>query len=130
MPSREDVNSQISLLNTYRRNLQMLLRQRGLQGANNVALCTQNSIIEARSNINRLKNILNGWGVDVEDHVDDTEPVYAQPEMESSIPVGTKVKIEVDNNNKILVMPNAVFAMFRKAMERDYGIDITEFVIE
>lgn len=130
MPSREDVNSQISLLNTYRRNLQMLLRQRGLQGANNVALGTQNSIIEARSNINRLKNILNGWGVDVEDHVDDTEPVYAQPEMESSIPVGTKVKIEVDNNNKILVMPNAVFAMFRKAMERDYGIDITEFVIE
>jgi len=108
----------------------MLLRQRGLQGANNVALGTQNSIIEARSNINRLKNILNGWGVDVEDHVDDTEPVYAQPEMESSIPVGTKVKIEVDNNNKILVMPNAVFAMFRKAMERDYGIDITEFVIE
>ncbi len=72
MPTEEEIVQQQSLLTTHRRTLGHLLQQVASYGG--VAFSppqTSNGIDEARGQIQRLKGILHGWGVPVDDHPND-----------------------------------------------------------
>ncbi len=74
-PSQEDITQQVELLTTYRRSLAHQLYQQAAQGgAAYVLPAVANGIGEARENIRRIKDILGGWGVVVEQHPDDETP--------------------------------------------------------
>ncbi|HJZ48049.1 MAG TPA: hypothetical protein VKE41_12815, partial [Roseiflexaceae bacterium] len=75
MASQEDIAHQQTLLATYRGNLRILLRQASKYGDEEDApLQIVNGIRGARDNIRRVKSILRGWGVTVEDLPDEQEP--------------------------------------------------------
>jgi hypothetical protein len=92
MPSQEEIEGQLRLLATYRRNLNHLLQQQAQTGSANVPLNIINDIEDSRANIQRLKGILRTWGAIVEDHPDDGEvstfPVLAhtQPASPPALP--------------------------------------------
>ena len=128
MSRNDDVANQFTLLNTYRRNLQMYLRQVASLGPAQITTGQQNGIRESRDNIARIKSAIRNWNYIVDDHPDDFEPVTTGVET-TSIPAGAKVTIEFENNTKILVMPDAVYKLMQKMMNQDYGVDISEFVV-
>lgn len=83
MPSRDDITHQQTLLSTYRRNLGYYLKQQAALGEAYAPPGVLNGIMEARSNIQRIKQVLRGWGVAVEDLPDDGDE-SAQPESSGS----------------------------------------------
>ncbi len=84
----DDIAHQQELLRINRRNLALYLQQRDLQGAAFVTPAVANGIVEARANIARIKGILRGWGVAVEDHPDDAAPP-APPAAPWPVPGGS-----------------------------------------
>jgi hypothetical protein len=77
MPSQEDVEDQQELLAINRRNLHLYLKQRDQQGGLHTTAVVVNSIIEARTNIKRIKSTLRAWSIRVDDLPDDDEVVSA-----------------------------------------------------
>jgi hypothetical protein len=74
MPSQDDIKHQQNLLSINRRNLAHYLRQQTNLGADHTPPGVINGILEARANISRIKGILKGWKVAVEDKPDDADP--------------------------------------------------------
>jgi hypothetical protein len=75
MTSQADIEHQQTLLRTYRRNLAHLVRQAASYGGEDAApIHIANNLDDARANIARIKGILRGWGVKVEDGPDDEAP--------------------------------------------------------
>lgn len=80
MPSEEDISAQWKLLVAHRRTLAAYLeRQAGYGGRFATPVEVLNGISEARDNIVRIKAILRGWSVEVDDLPDDVvlEPLSA-----------------------------------------------------
>lgn len=75
MLGQEEISQQLQLLTINRRTLAHYLRQRDQQGYLNTPPGILNGIDEARSNIRRIKGILQSWGVSVEDLPDDEEAI-------------------------------------------------------
>ncbi len=72
MPSPEEIRHQQTLLNTYRRNLTHFVRQAASYGGEDAApIHISNNLDDTRANINRIKGILLGWGVQVDDLPDE-----------------------------------------------------------
>src|SRR3954447_17370022 len=74
MPSQEDIRHQLGLLEIHRRNLAQYLKQQGLIGEAFAPPMIVNGIRMERENIARIKNILRGWGVNVDDLLDEGTP--------------------------------------------------------
>lgn len=68
MPSQDDIDSQLALLDTHRRNLGLYINQQSMFGAAYIPPALAHGIREARDNIARIKGILHSWGVAIEDH--------------------------------------------------------------
>lgn len=79
MPSEKDINTQRRLLAVHRYTLAHLLEQQAIHGTANVPPATVNGIDEARAHIQRIKRILQAWGVQVENLPDDGDPPEDQP---------------------------------------------------
>jgi hypothetical protein len=71
MPSPDDIKHQQDLLAINRRNLDHYTKQQNLLGPAYAPPIVGHGIEEAHSNIKRIKGILRGWGVPVEDKPDD-----------------------------------------------------------
>jgi hypothetical protein len=74
MPSEEDIAQQQKLLAQYRSNLKHLLHQQAQLGLALTPIGIINSIAIERQNIGRVKGILRGWNLAVENHPDDEPP--------------------------------------------------------
>ncbi|MBK9940621.1 MAG: hypothetical protein IPP13_03240 [Kouleothrix sp.] len=72
MPTQEEIQNQLSLLETHRRTLAVYLRQRA-QMSVLAPPGVAHGIDEARKQIGRTKDALRQWGAAVDDHPDDTE---------------------------------------------------------
>jgi outer membrane protein assembly factor BamB len=69
---QESIDQQETLLITYRRTLEHLVRQAAQYGGEAfVPTHVANSLYEARENIQRIKQVLHGWGIAVADHPND-----------------------------------------------------------
>ena len=80
MVSSEEITHQQTLLTTYRRNLAHYLKQQAALGEAYVPPGVVNGITEARSNIQRIKQILRGLNIAVEDFPDDGDKLsHTQP---------------------------------------------------
>jgi hypothetical protein len=87
MLSQEDIRHQQTLLNTYRRNLTHLVRQAASFGSEDAApLHIVNSLDDTRTNIRRIKGILRGWGVIIDDLPDEGALDAAATTQPSSAP--------------------------------------------
>jgi hypothetical protein len=74
MPSEEHIAIQWDLLMVHRRTLAAYLKQQALAGGVQATpVGVTNGIAETRASIARIKGILRGWGVTVEDQPDDEE---------------------------------------------------------
>lgn len=72
MPTQDDIVEQQQLLDAHRRTLAAYLKQQALVGgAQATPVAVTHGIAEARASIARVKRILRGWNVAVEDHPDD-----------------------------------------------------------
>lgn len=78
MPSADDIKHQQTLLATYRRTLAILLEQRAVHGVAYAPPVMISGIIEARGQIARLKNVLRGWSVAMDDDPNDEEATVAE----------------------------------------------------
>jgi hypothetical protein len=90
MSTEEDIAHQQNLLDIYRRNLSHYLRQQAALGEAYAPPAVTNGILEARTNIKRIKQILRGWNVSVQDHPDDGD-VTTSPPTSSQVGAGGKV---------------------------------------
>jgi FAD/FMN-containing dehydrogenase len=79
MPNREEIEQQQQLLTTYRHNLALYLQQRAQLGAAYIPPNIANGIRDACNNIERVKHILRGWNIQVEDHPDDLAAFPQEP---------------------------------------------------
>ena len=84
MANAEEIAHQQTLLTTYRRNLAHYLKQQATMGGEAYTTpAVMNGIIEARSNVQRIKHILSGWKIAVENLPDDGDsplsPSVEQP---------------------------------------------------
>src|SRR5215212_1323437 len=95
MASQEDVMHQRNLLEINRRNLSHYLQQRDTLGEAYAPPGTLNGILETRANIKRIKGILNGWGVSIEDNPDDQETEQAAAERRARHPGQTPVTVNI-----------------------------------
>ena len=87
MPSQADIDHQQNLLRTYRRNLGHLVKQAASFGGEDAApIHIANSLDDARANISRIKGILRGWGVKVDDLPDEGTADAAAIAQQSSTP--------------------------------------------
>jgi ribosomal protein L29 len=77
MPSPEDIANQQTLLATYRRRLARQSQQLANQGEQHAPPGLLEDISEARREIARIKGVLHGWGLAVEDLPDDLDPLVA-----------------------------------------------------
>lgn len=85
MANQADIDHQQSLLRTYRRNLAHLVRQAASFGSEDAApIHIANSLDDTRANINRIKGILRGWGVTVEDGADEGAPAAEATTQQSN----------------------------------------------
>jgi hypothetical protein len=75
MATSEDINHQQTLLTTYRRNVAHYLKQQSALGDAFTPPGVTNGLFESRNHIQRIKQILRGWNVAVNDHPDDSDPV-------------------------------------------------------
>lgn len=71
MPTQEDITQQQNLLRIHRRNLTHYLRQSAQHGPGGAPVSVMNGILDTQSEIQRIKAILRGWGVAVDDLPDD-----------------------------------------------------------
>jgi len=62
----EDILAQQEILTSLRRRLGQLLKQQAILGAAHAPPAVAAEILEARSEIERVKDILHGWGVPIE----------------------------------------------------------------
>lgn len=86
MPDQEEIHHQQTLLNMYRRNLAHLERQAASFGSEGAApLHVANSLEDTRENIRRIKGILHGWGVKIDDLPDEGSPDAAATGQPSSV---------------------------------------------
>lgn len=76
MASNEEIEQQLALLTMYRRTLSLYLQQRAKLGSAFMPPGVAHGIAEARADIARVKGILRGWGVTVDNHPDDDERGY------------------------------------------------------
>jgi hypothetical protein len=83
MLSQEDIEQQRERLHTHRYTLNYLLRQEAIHTTAHSPPSVAHGIREARTAIGQIKAILQAWGVDVEDHPDDTPPA---PELPRAVP--------------------------------------------
>lgn len=79
MPSDDEVNDQLQLLQSHRKTLAHYLNQHALLGAAFVPPAVTHGIGEARANIRRIKSLLHGWGVTCEDAPDDEASEHFAP---------------------------------------------------
>lgn len=79
MPDEESIRNQQARLAAFRRTLAARLDQQALLGKARAPADLANDIREARDNIRRIKAILRGWDVAVDDDPDDDEPIEARP---------------------------------------------------
>ncbi len=87
--SAAEIAHQQTLLTTYRRNLSHYLKQQAALGEAYTPPGVANGILEARSNIQRIKHILRGWNVAVEDYSYDDDPVPLTPPFAPPVPAPT-----------------------------------------
>src|SRR5690349_5827994 len=73
MPSQDDIDRQLQLLDAHRATLNHYLVQRARLGTGYAPPGVSNGIAEARAQIARCKVVLRGWGATVEDHPDDED---------------------------------------------------------
>jgi hypothetical protein len=86
MPDEEEIANQQALLNTYRRNLARLVRQAASYGGEEAApINIANNLDDARANIGRIKDILRGWSVKVDDLPDENAPAVAPPAAQDAM---------------------------------------------
>jgi formylglycine-generating enzyme required for sulfatase activity len=71
--SSEDIQQQQERLAAHRSTLDTYLHQRAFLGSGYAPPGVIHDIHEARAEIARIKAVLRGWGVEVEDHPDDAE---------------------------------------------------------
>ncbi len=71
MASQEEITEQQELLATHRRTLAHYLRQHAQLGSSHVPPGIVHGIYEASREIQRIKSVLQAWGIPVEDHPDD-----------------------------------------------------------
>jgi hypothetical protein len=76
MPSEEEINQQQELLAIYRGNVSLFLRQQAELGSAHTPPGVVNGLREARFHIQRIKQTLSSWNVQVEEHPDDGPPSY------------------------------------------------------
>jgi hypothetical protein len=89
MPSADDIRHQQDLLATYRQNLDHSLRQAAAFGGVDFAPpATAHGIRSARAAIQRIKGVLRGWGVVVDDLPDD-EAALAPTPVAGRAPAGS-----------------------------------------
>jgi len=69
--SQEEITEQQELLATHRRTLAHYLRQHAQLGSSHVPPGIVHGIYEASREIQRIKSVLQAWGIPVEDHPDD-----------------------------------------------------------
>jgi AAA-like domain/TIR domain len=74
MPSQEEIADQQELLHTHRRTLAQYLKQQATLTGAFAPPSVVHGIREARDQIQRIKSILRGWGIAIEDHPDDNLP--------------------------------------------------------
>src|SRR5690349_8473198 len=77
MPSQEEIKQQQDLLAAHRRTLAHSLKQQALLGIAQTPPGVVHGIEEAREQIRRVKSVLRGWGVPVEDLPDDGDAPHA-----------------------------------------------------
>src|SRR5436853_1405390 len=75
MPEPQEITQQQELLQVHRQTLSLYVQQLALLGKAHVRPGVIHGIIEAQSNIRRVKSILRDWDIKVEDHPDDELPV-------------------------------------------------------
>lgn len=84
MPSQDDIRHQQSLLDIHRRTLAHSLRQAAAHGGFDFApAATAHTISTARAEIQRVKDVLRGWSVAVDDQPDDEAPANTPPPLTS-----------------------------------------------
>lgn len=79
MPSPEDISIQQEFLRIQRHNLALYLKQLAIHSTAYVPPSITYGIDEAREAIQRIKGILDSWGIVVEDHPDDSPSIIASP---------------------------------------------------
>jgi hypothetical protein len=84
MPDQDAILQQQQLLTSHRQTLFHYLDQKARLGATHIPPSVIHGIREARDEIRRIKTILRGWGVNVEDRPDDQEPTnnFTKSEVE------------------------------------------------
>lgn len=98
MAAEEEIAHQQELLKRYRRNLAHLVKQVISFGGEDAApLSTMNSLDDTRANIRRIKGILRGWGIAVEDHPDDADQPVA-----SGLPLSPPTSKALDMRRRTL----------------------------
>jgi hypothetical protein len=83
MPSQEEIDQQRARLHTHRYTLNHLLHQEAIHTSAHSPPGVAHGIREARAAITQIKATLRAWGVEVEDHPDDTPPA---PELPRAVP--------------------------------------------
>jgi hypothetical protein len=73
MPTQEDIEQQLKLLQVYRQTLSTYVEQRAKLGSAYAPPGIIHGILEAREQIRKIKHILYDWKVEFEDHLDDEE---------------------------------------------------------
>lgn len=73
MPDQEAIEHQLQLLAAYRQTLMQYLKQQAMIGMVYIQPGVAQGIRESRANIRRIKGILKGWGVNVDNWPDDEE---------------------------------------------------------
>jgi hypothetical protein len=76
MASPEEIAQELELLAIHRKTLAIYLKQQATFGEAYTPPANVHGVREARENIQRIKEILRGWNVQVEDGPDDEEPVF------------------------------------------------------
>ncbi len=74
MPSQEQIDQRLQLLAAHRGTLAARLNQQALLGVAHTPPEVVHDIRQARADIQRIKDILRGWSIAVEDHPDDRSP--------------------------------------------------------
>src|SRR5581483_4618647 len=77
MLTAEDIKVQQELLQTHRQTLSISLKQLAAQSNTYALPATISNIEQARHNIKRIKSILRENNIEVLDHPDDEEPIFA-----------------------------------------------------
>src|SRR6476646_5203610 len=94
MTDQEDIKHQQKLLTIHRRNLANYLSQQTALGTAYTPPGVMNGIRETRDNIRRIKDILRGWNVAVENQPDDEPPSEPEP----AVRVGAQATTSIGGN--------------------------------